>query len=50
MTFTFPDEAFAVTRTWESIIIAHAIIQKQKMNERHLLWHYSHIRYFCWIS
>jgi len=50
MTFTFPDEACAVTLTWESTIIAQAIIHKQKLNERHLLWHYSHNRYFCWIS
>jgi len=28
----------------EDIIIAHTIIQKQNMNERHLLWHYSHFR------
>jgi len=28
----------------ESMFIAEATIQKQKINERHLLWHYSHIR------
>jgi len=28
----------------EGIFIAEAAIQKQKINERHLLWHYSHFR------
>jgi len=28
----------------KSIFIAEAAIQKQKINERHLLWYYSHFR------
>jgi len=28
----------------ESIFIAEVAIQKQRINERHLLWHYSHFR------
>jgi len=34
----------------ESIFIAEATIKKQKMNERHFLWHYSHFRQLCWLS
>jgi len=28
----------------ENLFIAEAAMQKQSMNERHLLWHYSHFR------
>jgi len=34
----------------ETIYIAEAAIQKQIVNERDLLWHYSHFRYLCWLS
>jgi len=42
----FPDEAFAITCIiyMEAIFLAEATIQKQKMNERHMLWHYSQFR------
>jgi len=28
----------------ENMFIAEEAIQKQNMNEKHLLWHYSHFR------
>jgi len=28
----------------ENLFVAEVAIQKQKMNERHWLWHYSHFR------
>jgi len=37
MTITFPDEACAVNIHMESIFIAEATIQKQKINVKHLL-------------
>jgi len=33
-----------------STFIAEQTIQKQKINEKHLLWHYSYFRQFCWLS
>jgi len=30
--------------------IAEATIQKQNINERHLLWCYSHFKLLCWLS
>jgi len=34
----------------ESISITETAIPKEKINERHLLWHYSHFRLLCWLS
>jgi len=31
------------------IFIAEVAIQKQNMNEKHLLWYYSNLRSLCWL-
>jgi len=44
MTITFPNEAYAVTCTLESIFIVEVTIQKQNIIESRLLRYCSHFR------
>jgi len=50
MAITFPNKACAVTYTWKVCLLLERQCKNKKINERHLLWYYSHFWQICWLQ